>query len=642
MRLLQRSLPLWLLLVSVLATPSLALAQDGDGGEAAAPTVTDPAKMTAKQVEEADKARAKALEAALEPLLKGKADRWSVKVDKPAKPGEGFQGKVNDIMGSVNGVVSAVFFYDIGGSSMLGDDELIDATAAIDDHAKLAAAVAKLIAKADEEGYSMASGSVTLTIPTVTASGNDVQATLQVSRTGIPLAVLWLVLGAIFFTVRMGFVQLRCLGHAVKVTKGDYDNPDDEGEVSHFQALTAALSATVGLGNIAGVAIAISIGGPGATVWMIAAGFLGMASKFTECSLGQMYRQQRPDGSVMGGAMYYLSNGLKDMGMTGLGRVLAVLFAILCVGGSLAGGNSFQVNQSLGALAETVPFFKNPESGLVENGWVYGLIMTAMVAAVIMGGLKRIAQTAEKIVPTMCGIYVAACLAVIVMHAGDIPDAFGKIFGGAMTPDAGFGGMIGVLIVGFQRAAFSNEAGVGSAAIAHSAAKTEFPVREGIVALLEPMIDTIIVCTMTALVIVVTGAYDPANPEFSGFIASKNGAGLTSQAFKTTISWFPYVLSIAVVLFAFSTMISWSYYGERCWVWMFGDKSSMTYKVLFLVFVFLGSIITATNVLDFGDLMILGMALPNVLGVVLLSGKVREALDEYTGKLKSGELKSFK
>jgi len=367
---------------------------------------------------------------------------------------------------------------------------------------------------------------------------------------------------------------------------------------------------------------------------MIIAGFLGMASKFTECSLGQMYRKQRPDGSVMGGAMYYLSDGLKDMGMTGLGRVLAVSFAILCVGGSLAGGNSFQVNQSLGTLTQTVPFFK-------EYNWLYGLMMTAAVAAVILGGLKRIAQTAEKVVPTMCGIYVLAALVVILSHAGEVPGAIGTIFSSAWTPAAGFGGMIGVLVQGFKRAAFSNEAGVGSAAIAHSAAKTEFPVREGVVALLEPMIDTIIVCTMTALVIVITGAYDPSNPTFAPFIADGNGAGLTSKAFGSTISWFPYVLSVAVVLFAFSTMISWSYYGERCWVWLFGDRSSLSFKVLFLVFAFLGSVITAKQVLEFGDLMILGMALPNVLGVILLSGKVRPALDDYVARLKSGEMKTY-
>jgi len=454
-------------------------------------------------------------------------------------------------------------------------------------------------------------------------------------ETKLPFTVAWLVLGAIYFTLRMGFVQFRLFWHAIKITRGDYDDPEDEGEVSHFQALTTALSATVGLGNIAGVAIAISIGGPGATVWMILAGILGMASKFTECSLGQMYRQTRSDGSVMGGAMYYLSNGLKDVGVGPLGKVLAVMFALLCIGGSFGGGNSFQVNQSLNALQETVPF-------LGENRWIYGAIMTVCVALVILGGLKRIAQTAEKIVPAMCGIYVAASLVVILMNAPEIPAAFGIIINGAMTPAAGFGGFIGVLVTGFKRAAFSNEAGIGSAAIAHSAAKTPYPVREGIVALLEPFIDTVVVCTMTALVIVVTGAYDSANPEFAQYIADKNGAGLTSVAFSQAIPWFPYILSVAVVLFAFSTMISWSYYGERCWSWLFGDGSGIVYKILFLVFTFAGSIITASNVLDFGDLMILGMALPNILGVLFLTGKVKAALTDYEGKLSGGEFEEFK
>ena len=457
----------------------------------------------------------------------------------------------------------------------------------------------------------------------------------QEGETKLPFTVAWLVLGAIYFTLRMGFVQFRLFAHAIKITKGDFDDPDDEGEVSHFQALTTALSATVGLGNIAGVAIAISIGGPGATVWMILAGLLGMASKFTECSLGQMYRETRSDGSVMGGAMYYLSNGLKEMGLGALGKGLAVMFALLCIGGSFGGGGSFQVNQSLNALQETIPF-------LGDHRWVYGVIMTVCVALVIIGGLKRIAQTAEKIVPAMCGIYVAASLAVILMNVGEIPAAIGKIISGAMNPAAGLGGFIGVLVTGFKRAAFSNEAGIGSAAIAHSAAKTPYAVREGIVSLLEPFIDTVVVCTMTALVIVVTGAYDGSNPTFAPYIESANGAGLTSVAFAQSIPWFPYVLSVAVVLFAFSTIISWSYYGERCWSWLFGDGSGFIYRIIFLTFIFGGSVVTAGQVLDFGDLMILGMALPNILGVLFLSGKVKAALTDYEGKLNAGEFEEFK
>lgn len=455
----------------------------------------------------------------------------------------------------------------------------------------------------------------------------------------MPIVVLWLVCGAVFFTFRMGFINLRAFKHAIKVTKGDYDDPNDPGEISHFQALTSALSATVGLGNIAGVAIAVAVGGPGAVFWMVMAGFLGMSSKFVECTLGQKFRKTREDGRVMGGAMYYLSEGLEQKGMGKLGAVLAVMFAVLCIGGSFGGGNAFQVNQSLNALQETVPW-------LADYRWVYGLIMTGLVGIVILGGIKRIATTAEKIVPAMCGLYVAACLYIMISMFGDVPAAVGTIVSGAFSPEAGFGGLIGVLVQGFRRAAFSNEAGVGSAAIAHSAAKTDHPVREGIVALLEPFIDTILVCSMTGIVIVLTGAYQAevggVATEFAPYLSDSNGAGLTSQAFGSVVPWFPYVLSMAVVLFAFSTMISWSYYGERCWAYLFGDKSSNVYKVLFLIMTFMGSVLTSTNILDMSDLMILGMAFPNILGLLLLSGKVRGLLDEYTGMLKSGAIKKTK
>ncbi|MEM7309353.1 MAG: alanine/glycine:cation symporter family protein [Planctomycetota bacterium] len=451
--------------------------------------------------------------------------------------------------------------------------------------------------------------------------------------TSVPLAVLILVAGAIYFTLRMGFIQLRAFGHAIQVTRGKYDDPEDEGEVSHFQALTAALSATVGLGNIGGVAIAIGTGGPGATFWMILAGFFGMASKFTECTLGQMYRETRPDGRVMGGAMYYLSRGLGEMGMSGLGKFLAVFFAVMCIGASFGGGNTFQVSQSLGALQMTVPF-------LNDVPWLYGLIMAGLVAIVILGGFQRIAATAEKIVPLMCAIYVAAAIYIILANANKVPAAFGSILGSAFTMKAGLGGFLGVLVIGFKRAAFSNEAGIGSAAIAHSAAKTPYATREGIVALLEPFIDTIVVCTMTALVIVITGAWD--NPEYAHHVAADEGAALTSKAMGEVLPWFPYVLSGAVLLFAFSTMISWSYYGERCWAYLFGDSSSLVYRLIFIAFVFLGSVITATNVLNFGDLLIFGMVFPNIFGVVLLSGKVRSKLSEYWAMHTAGEFKTYK
>ncbi|MEQ8635754.1 alanine/glycine:cation symporter family protein [Gimesia maris] len=454
---------------------------------------------------------------------------------------------------------------------------------------------------------------------------------------GVPLAVLWLVIGATYFTFRMNFINLRAFKHSILLVMGKYDDPEDEGEVTHFQALTAALSATVGLGNIAGVAIAIATGGPGAMFWMMLAGLLGMTSKFAECTLAQIYRRINPDGRVMGGPMCYLSVGLQDQFpgnsfMKGLGKTLAVFFAILCIGGSLAGGNSFQVKQSLGAVAETIPILKDN-----NLEWVYGIVMAFFVGIVIIGGIRSIARTTEKIVPLMCGIYILACLAIIIMQVEQIPACFKAIWDGAFSDNAMYGGFLGVLIIGFKRAAFSNEAGVGSAAIAHSAAKTKYPVREGIVASLGPFVDTIMICTMTALVMIITGAYN--DPQYADLIKSDNGAALTSAAMNSQIPYFNYVLSVSVILFAYSTMISWSYYGERCWAFLFGDsaKISLAYRILFLIFVVLGSVVSATNILDFGDLMILGMAFPNILGVLLLSNRVKRELDGYWSRYKSGE-----
>jgi len=448
----------------------------------------------------------------------------------------------------------------------------------------------------------------------------------------VPLVVMWLFGGAVFFTLRMRFINLRGFWHAVRLTRGDYDDPNEQGEVSHFQALASALSATVGLGNIAGVAIAVATGGPGAIFWLIVVGLLGMSSKFTECSLGQMYRKISSDGRVSGGPMRYLADGLGELGLRPLGVVLAVLFAVMCIGGSFGGGCAFQVGQSLGVIRGRIPVLDN-------HPYVYGIVMSVLVGIVIIGGIRRIAATAEKIVPLMCAVYVLASLYIIFANFQEIPHACLTILRGAFTPEAVYGGFWGVLVTGIRRAAFSNEAGIGSASIAHSAARTDEPISEGIVALLEPFIDTVIVCTMTGLVIVITGAYDRERfPQYAEMITGDRGAALTAGAFGQVVSWFPWVLAVAVVLFAYSTMISWSYYGERCWTFLFGPRWSLVYKALFLVFVFLGSIITATNVKDFSDLMILSMAFPNILGVVLLSGKVRRRLDDYWRRLSAGEL----
>lgn len=445
----------------------------------------------------------------------------------------------------------------------------------------------------------------------------------------MPFIVAWLAIGAVFLTIRMNFINLYMFRHAYHILRGKFAKAGAEGEVTSFQALTTALSATVGLGNIAGVAIAISIGGPGATFWMIVAGLLGMTSKFTEATLAQMYREVRPNGHIMGGAMEYLSRGLADVGWAKTGKVLAILFCILTIGGSLGAGNAFQVSQSLGAVKAQVP-------ALAEQPWIYGVVMATLVGVVIIGGIRRIAHTAEAIVPTMVTIYILACLWIILSNASAIPAAFGKIFTEAFTPIAGVGGMIGVLVQGFKRAVFSSEAGIGSAAIAHATARVAYPVRQGIVALMEPFIDTVVICTMTALVIVVTGVYN--SPETAQFVANREGAALTSAAFGMHISWFPIILSLSVVLFAYSTMISWSYYGERCWTYMFGESSSMAYRVMFVIFIVIGSMTSASNILGFSDLLILAMAFPNFIGLYILHGKVRRALGEYLAKLRSGEL----
>ncbi|TWU07132.1 Amino-acid carrier protein AlsT [Symmachiella macrocystis] len=454
--------------------------------------------------------------------------------------------------------------------------------------------------------------------------------------TKLPVVVVWLVVGAIFFTIRMGFINIRGFWHAVRVVKGDYDDPNDVGEVSHFQALSSALSATVGLGNIGGVAIAVGTGGPGALVWMLVAGVLGMSSKFVECTLAQSYRHVDPDGQVSGGPMRYLADGLREKGLGALGKCLAVMFSIFCILASFGGGCAFQVDQSLGAIKTKLPW-------LDGNEFVYGLVMAVAVGVVIIGGIRRIAATAEKIVPLMCGIYILISLYILFVNFDRIPWAIEEIFRTAFQADAAKGGILGVLVIGFKRAAFSNEAGTGSAAIAHAAAKTEEPVREGAVASLGPFIDTVVVCMMTGLVIVITQVYDPAkHPDLQKYVIGDNGAALTSEAMKLQVWWFPYVLAVAVVLFAYSTMISWSYYGERCATSLLGRWASLPYKIVFLVFVFLGAIVSAKNVLDFSDLMILTMAFPNVLGVALLSGKVRKDLDDYWRRYKAGEFKKHK
>ncbi len=461
--------------------------------------------------------------------------------------------------------------------------------------------------------------------------------------TSFPWIVGWLVIAAVIFTLYFGLVQLRCFGHAIALVRGDYSDPNDAGEVSHFQALTTALSGTVGLGNIAGVAVAVGIGGPGATFWMILAGLLGMASKFTECTLGVKYRNEYADGTVSGGPMYYMTKGFAERGLPG-GKILAVLFAIFCILGSFGGGNMFQANQAHAQIINVVGDYP---------GWITGLVMAVIVFLVIVGGLKSIASVTEKIVPFMAALYVGTALIIIAMNYDMIGSAFGQIFAGAFTNDGVVGGAIGALIQGFRRAAFSNEAGIGSAAIAHSAVRTKEPVTEGFVSLLEPFIDTVVICTMTALVIIITGQLI-TDPETGMFILNESGnairtvgdntgVALTSAAFSSSFGWFRYVLVLAVVLFAFSTMISWSYYGLKAWTFLFGEGQTkeLVFKIIFCIFVVIGASAGLGPVIDFSDAMIFAMAVPNIIALYLLMPIVKAEMNRYLGRLKSGDIRKF-
>jgi AGCS family alanine or glycine:cation symporter len=461
--------------------------------------------------------------------------------------------------------------------------------------------------------------------------------------TSFPWIVMWLVVAASIFTLYFGFVQFRFFKHAISLVKGDYSDPNDAGEVSHFQALATALSGTVGLGNIAGVAVAVGIGGPGATFWMILAGLLGMASKFTECTLGVKYRNEYPDGTVSGGPMYYISKGFDELGLPG-GKILAVVFSIFCILGALGGGNMFQANQAHAQI-----------SGIVGDypGWITGIVFATVVFAVIVGGIKSIANVTEKIVPFMGILYVGAAIIILLVSYDKIGWAFGQIFAGAFTGLGVAGGMVGALIQGFKRAAFSNEAGVGSAAIAHSAVKTKEPITEGFVSLLEPLIDTVVVCTMTALVIVISQQMitDPTTGQYMlnedgvgiATIGGTSGVELTSAAFGGAISWFPYVLSVAVVLFAFSTMISWSYYGLKAWTYLFGEgrTAELTFKIIFCVFIVIGAAASLGPVIDFSDAAIFSMAVVNIFALYFLMKIVRKELVSYGARLKSGEIHKF-
>lgn len=446
----------------------------------------------------------------------------------------------------------------------------------------------------------------------------------------LPFLVVWLISGGVYLTFLTKFINLRMFKHSFDIIRGRYNTADDVGQISSFGALTTALSATVGLGNIAGVALAVAIGGPGATFWMIVAGFLGMSLKFTEVTLSLQHREFLKDGTIMGGAMEYLSKGLAKKGYASFGKALAIIFAFFMIGGAIGGGNVFQVSQALSAVSQEISFFN-------EFPVVFGIFIAIFVGFVIIGGVTRIAKITEFLVPIMAIIYITASLWILGYHYEKIDDAFAIIFHEAFSTSAIYGGMAGAIVHGFQRAVFSSEAGIGSSPVAHAPVKTKYPVRQGLVALYEPFIDTVVICTMTALVIVITGVY-AHDGAYSALIEAKQGAALTSAAYGTVIEWFPAILSISITLFAFSTLISWSYYGERAWVYLFGSKFSIIYKVAFLSLIIMATVVNTALLVDLSFMLFLTMALPNILGLFMLGGDVKRELEEYMLKLKSGEL----
>ncbi|MGW0466515.1 alanine/glycine:cation symporter family protein [Streptomyces sp. NPDC003027] len=458
---------------------------------------------------------------------------------------------------------------------------------------------------------------------------------VPVGGTNLPLIVAWLVVAGLVFTGWFGFVQVRKFRLAVDVVRGKYDEKGSAGEVNHFQALTAAVSGTVGLGNIAGVAVAVSIGGPGATFWMILCGLLGMATKFVEVTLGVKYREVHADGTVSGGPMHYLPKGLAArFGKNGktLGKILAVLASFMILFFGLFGGNLFQVNQSYAQLVSVT----GGEDGLMGSSagaLFFGILIAALVGIVLIGGIRSIANVTSRLVPAMAGLYIAACLVVIAVHITAVPAAVVTIIEGAFNPQGVAGGVLGALIIGFKRAAFSNEAGLGSAPIAHAAVKTKHPASEGLVALLEPFIDTVVICTMTALTIVIA---NPASWAEARAGESIGGVTITSDAFATVLPWFPYILTIAVMLFAISTVLTWGYYGLKAWTYLFGRSraSEITYKVLYTVFAVAGSLLTLQTLIDMADAVLFMLAVINIIGLYLLAPVVKGELDSFLAFVK--------
>jgi AGCS family alanine or glycine:cation symporter len=463
---------------------------------------------------------------------------------------------------------------------------------------------------------------------------------ITIGDVSFPAVVAWLIAAGVIISAYFGFIQFRGLKVSYEVVRGRYSRKSDPGEVPHFQALTSALSGTVGLGNIAGVGAAMALGGPGATFWMILAGLLGMATKFAECTLGVKYREVHADGTVTGGPFKYLPIAFKKLGAVPA-KILTGIFAVSILIFGIAGGNMFQANQTFAQIQNVT----GGEDGFMGNAGaalIFGLILAGLVAAVILGGMKSIGATTGKLVPAMALIYVVSCLFVIIVNIDSVPAAFAAIFEGAFNPSGMAGGLVGVMIVGFQRAAFSNEAGLGSAAIAHSTVKTRRPVSEGFVALFEPLVDTVLICTMTALAIIIAGApsLQAGIDQVQAGEGAPDGVILTSDAFATVLPWFPIVLAVAVALFAFSTLITWSYYGLKAWEYLFGRSkaSEITYKAVFLFFTVVGTVLTFTQVLNFADAALFICAFVNLLGVYLLLPVIKREMKKYLADRKSGKL----
>ena len=466
--------------------------------------------------------------------------------------------------------------------------------------------------------------------PVASAISDLVFYSVPLGESQLPLIVVWLIAGALYFTVYLRLINIRGFVHAIRIVIGKEDKKEKApGEVSHFQALTTAVSGTVGVGNITHVAVAISIGGPGATFWLIVAGFLGMASKFVECTLGVKYRQMNADGTVSGGPMFYMDRGLAERNLPRLGKAMAWYYAVCIILGCLGIGCMFQSNQ---AYVQFVNVTGGESSLFATRGWLFGGILAILTALVIIGGIKSIAKVTSKLVPFMALLYVTTALVVIGANFAAVPAAFASIAINAFSPEGVTGGMIAVLILGFRRAAFSNEAGIGSSAIAHSAVRTEEPVTQGFVAMLEPFIDTVIICTITSLVIILT-VYDPAMLNDG----SISGVELTSSAFASVIPWFPTVLAVVVMLFAYSTMISWSYYGLEGFIYIFGSKrwAKATFNTVFCLFIVVGCTTQLDAVLDFSDAMVFAMALANVLALYLLGPTVKRELTAYWSRVKT-------